>query len=337
MSVSEVALTPDWLSAVDAVNQAESVLLIAHVTPDADALGSALALALGLESMGKSVAVSVGEPAFQVPDSLSFLPGIHLVVEPENVGSPDLVISCDTSSDERLGTLATVLSQAPHSIAIDHHASFTGFGQVHLVDPQAAATAEMALGFLDRLGVTLTKDIASCLYAGLVTDTGSFKFQGASGDTLRLGARLYDVGIDHSRLARLLFDDEPFDAIRMMGVALQSAVLVPGAVSGRGLVYTAISTQERGDLPEIAMERVIDVLRRTSEAEVAVIFKQGDDGVWKGSLRSKSLINVGKVATILGGGGHRFAAGYTGTDNLEQMISQLIAVLADAPELPHAH
>ena len=336
MSVSNVTLKPDWLSAVEAVIQADSVLLIAHVTPDADALGSALALALGMESLGKQVAVSVGEPGFQVPDSLSFLPGIQLIVEPENVGTPDLVISCDTSSDERLGTLAEVLRNAPQSIAIDHHASFTGFGDIHLVDPNAAATAEMALGFLDRLEVELTEDIAACLYAGLVTDTGSFKFQGASGDTLRLGARLYDVGIDHSGLARLLFDDEPFDAIRMMGVALQGAVLVPEAVSGRGLVYTAISVDQRGDLPEIARERVIDVLRRTSEAEVAAIFKQGDDGLWKGSLRSKSLINVGKVATILGGGGHRFAAGYTGTDNLDVMVSELIAVLADAPELPHA-
>ena len=337
MSSTQKHLVPDWSAALEAVHNSSSVLLIAHVTPDADALGSALALALGLHTLGKSVAVSVGEPGFCVPDSLEFLPGQHLVVAPELVGTPDLVISCDTSSDERLGTLSAVLNDAPVSIAIDHHASFSGFGQIHLVDPEAAATAEMALGLLDRLSIELTHDIASCLYAGLVTDTGSFKFQGASGDTLRLGARLYDVGIDHSRLARLLFDDEPFDAIRMMGSALHSAVLVPDAVSGRGLVYTAISIEQRGDLPEIAMERVIDVLRRTSEAEVAVIFKQGDDLVWKGSLRSKSLINVGKVATVLGGGGHRFAAGYTGTDNLEQMISQLISVLADAPELPHAH
>ena len=335
--MTQVSLTPDWSTAVEAVHQSTSVLLIAHVTPDADALGSALALGLGIKSLGKSVAVSVGEPGFTVPESLSFLSGVQLVVAPEHVGQPDLVISCDTSSDERLGTLADVLRNAPSSIAIDHHASFTGFGDIHLVDPQAAATAELALGLLDRLDVELTKDIASCLYAGLVTDTGSFKFQGASGDTLRIGARLYDVGIDHSRLARLLFDDEPFDAIRMMGLALQNAVLVPQAVSGRGLVYTAISKEERGSLPEIAMERAIDVLRRTSEAEVAVIFKQGDDGIWKGSMRSKSLINVGKVATLLGGGGHRFAAGYTGTDNLDDMISELVSTLADAPELPHAH
>ena len=275
----------------------------------------------------------MGEPGFTVPDSLGFLPGVHLVVSPEFVVSPDLVISCDTSSVERLGVLALVLNDAPASIAIDHHASFSGFGQIHIVDPDAAATAEIVVQLLDRLGVELTVDVASCLYAGLVTDTGSFKFQGATGDTLRLGARLYDAGIDHSRLARLLFDDEPYDAITMMGQALTSATFLPNAAAGLGLVYTSIRQDERGALPELAMERVIEVLRRTSEAEVAAVFKQADDGVWKGSLRSKATVNVGAVATALGGGGHRFAAGYTGTHDLDEVLQGLLEQLANPPKV----
>lgn len=322
-----------WTAATKAIGEAKRILLVAHVTPDADALGSALALGLALSDLGKLVQISVGEPGFIVPNSLGFLPGVHLVVAPENVNKPDLVISCDTSSVERLGILSSVLSEAPMSIAIDHHASFTGFGLIHLVDPEAAATAELIIQLLDRLGVDLTVDVASCLYAGLVTDTGSFKFQGATGDTLRLGARLYDAGIDHSRLARLLFDDEPYEAITMMGQALSSAVFVSDAAAGLGLVYTSIRQDERGSLPELAMERVIEVLRRTSEAEVAAVFKQADDGVWKGSLRSKATINVGAVATNLGGGGHRFAAGYTGTDDFDAILQGLLDQLANPPKV----
>lgn len=325
--------SPEWAEALNAISVAKQVLLVAHVTPDADALGSALAIALALQSAGKSVQVSVGEPDFVVPQSLEFLPGVELVVAPEQISVADLVISCDTSSDERLGILAQVLHEASSSIAIDHHASFTGFGKIHLVDPQAAATAELALTLIDMLEVELTQEIAACLYAGLVTDTGSFKFQGASGETLRIAARLFDTGIDHSAIARLLFDDEPFEALTMMGTALRNAVLVSEAVNGLGLVYTTIGTDQRGDLPELAMERVIDVLRRTSEAEVAAVFKQSDDGIWKGSLRSKSVINVGAVATALGGGGHRFAAGYTGTENIDELIAELTAQLASAPKI----
>jgi len=322
-----------WTAATDAIASAERVLLVAHVTPDADALGSAIALGLALHSLGKQVQVSVGEAGFVVPSSLNFLPGVHLVVAPENVVAPELVISCDTSSVERIGVLSSVLHDAPMSIAIDHHASFSGFGQIHLVDPDAAATAEIIMQLLDRLGIDLTVDVASCLYAGLVTDTGSFKFQGATGDTLRLGARLYDAGIDHSHLARLLVDDDAYDSLTMMGQAMISATFVPHAVGGLGLVYTSICQDERGPLPELAMERVIEVLRRTSEAEVAAVFKQADDGIWKGSLRSKATVNVGAVATALGGGGHRFAAGYTGTHDFDAVLGELIEQLANPPKV----
>lgn len=315
--------TPEWRDAVAALRQSSSVLIIAHVTPDADALGSALAIGLALESLGKSVQVSVGEPGFAVPASLDFLPGQYLVVSPERVVVPDVVVSCDTSSDARLGSLAEVLSAAPISIAIDHHASFTGFGTIHIVDPVAPATAALALELVDLLEVDLTADIASAIYAGLATDTGSFKFAGTTADTLRVAARLYEAGIDHASLARRLFDDEPFEALIMMSHAVQHAVLDKAAAGGLGLVYTAITLDERGDMPELAMERVIETLRRTNEAEVAAVFKQADDGAWKGSLRSKTAIDVGAVATALGGGGHHYAAGWTATNDLDAAVASL--------------
>lgn len=318
---------PDWSGAVSALRQCDSVLLVAHVTPDADALGSALAVGMALRTMGKRVQVSVGEPGFQVPPSLEFLPGTDLVVAPEDVVVPDVVVTCDTASLERLGVLAEAVSVAPVSVAIDHHPTFNGFGTVHVIDPDAPATALLALHLIDMLDVPLDKDIAAAVYAGLATDTGSFKFQATTSDTLRTAARLFDTGFDHARLARLLFDDEPLDALRILGGAMERAVLIEGAAGGAGVVHTSVSISQRGNLPELALERVIDTLRRTSQADVAVVFKQSDEGTWKASMRSKERVHVGDVARGLGGGGHRYAAGYTGHGDLADMIDELLAAL----------
>jgi phosphoesterase RecJ-like protein len=326
--VSNFVAQPEWDKALAAVSNCSSVLLLAHVTPDADALGSALGLGLALQSLGKKVQVSVGEDNFQVPSSLSFLPGIHLIRAPEALDTTDLVISCDVSSDARLGTALEILQAAKVSIAIDHHASFTGFGTIHLVDPGAAATAELVLEFIDRLKVELTSDIASAIYAGLSTDTGSFKFQSTTAHTLRMAARLLDAGIDNSKLSRLLFDDEPLAALVMMGEAVSRAELLPDAANGAGLVYTSVTLSQRNGLPELAAERIIEALRRTSEAEVAAVFKQADDGHWRGSLRSKTSVDVGAVALAMGGGGHKYASGFSSTLDLAATVELLIAKLA---------
>ena len=326
--MSNFAAEPEWDKAVTAVADSTSVLLLAHVTPDADALGSALGLGLALRAIGKHVQVSVGEENFTIPKSLDFLPGSELIRSPEELLVADLVISCDVSSSARLGTTLKLLETAPVSIAIDHHPSFTGFGTIHLVDPNAAATAELVLEFIDRLKVEVTPDIASAIYAGLATDTGSFKFQSTTAQTLRTAARLVESGIDHSKLSRLLFDDEPLAALVMMGEAISRAVLVTEAAGGAGLVYTSVSIAQRHGLDELAAERVIEALRRTTEAEVAAVFKQADDGHWKGSLRSKTSVDVGAAAKALGGGGHKYASGFSSSSDLETTIADLLAQLA---------
>jgi phosphoesterase RecJ-like protein len=325
--VASFSSTPEWDKAISAIADSANVLLLAHVTPDADALGSALGLGLALQGLGKQVQVTVGEAGFTTPASLSFLPGTELICAPENLKPADLVISCDVSSDARLGITKPILEAAPASIAIDHHQSFTGFGTIHLVDPKAAATAEIVLELIDRLEIPITVEIASAVYSGLTTDTGSFKYQSTTSHTLRTAARLLDTGVDSARLSRLLFDDEPLAALVMMGEAVSRATLIPGAVAGQGLVYTSVSIEQRPGLDELAVERVIEALRKTSEAEVAAVLKQADDGHWKVSLRSKTTVNVGALANQLGGGGHKYASGYSSTGDLNQTVSQLIDAL----------
>ncbi len=336
MSWTGLPRDADWAATVAALTSGAPVLLLAHMSPDADALGSALAAGLALERRGVDVAVSFGDDPFVVPRILRSLPGQHLLVAPAEAGGRAVVASFDVSSIDRLGVLRATAEAARTFIAIDHHASYTGFGHIHVVDVTAPATAVLALELVDRLGVELDEVIATPIYAGLVTDTGSFKYAGTTAATHLVAARLLATGMRHDVVARHIYDDEPFGALRMLGGALDKAVLEETAVGGLGLVWTVVSDADRAsfDLPLDAVERVIDVLRIATEAEVACVLKQDDTGAWRVSMRSKGRVDVSAVAIALGGGGHRFAAGFTGAGGPRDVLHQVRERLATAPHHP---
>jgi len=329
-------LEADWDAAVAALTSGDKVLLLAHVSPDADALGSALAVGLALEARGVDVVVSYGDDPFVLPRVLRSLPGQHLLVAPDSITAHPVVASFDVSSIERLGVLRQAAESAATFIAVDHHASYTGFAPLPLVDVAAPATAVLALELVDRLGIELTIDIATAVYSGLVTDTGSFKYAGTTPGTHDVAARLMRTGMRHDVVARHIYDDEPFAALRLLGAALDRSVLEESAVGGLGLVWTVVSRDERDalELPLDAVERVIDVLRIATESEVACVLKQDDTGAWRVSMRSKGRIDVSQVAMDLGGGGHRYAAGFTGHGEPGEVLRSVRAALDSAPHLP---
>ncbi len=317
----------DWSAAVQALREAQQVLLLAHVAPDADALGSALGVGQALRELGTEVQVSFGDQPFEVPRVLRGLPGLDLLAPPDLVRPAAAAVSFDVSSKDRLGVLTAAYDAAPQRIAVDHHTSYTGFATTSLVDVTAPATAVLALDLVDRLGAGLTPAVATALYAGLLTDTGSFRFAATTPRTHEIAARLLATGIAHDDIARALYDDEPLRALQVLGLALGRAELHPAAVGRRGLVETHVSRTDRDGLALDGLERVIDVLRCTHEAEVAAVLKQDDAGAWRVSLRSKGAVDVSSVARSLGGGGHRFAAGFTGAGDLETVRAGLRAAL----------
>lgn len=322
---------------VAAIGSARSLLLLGHVSPDGDALGSALGAGLAIASMSgdRRVEVSFGDEPFIVPANLGWMPGQHLLVAPDDVTStPDVVITFDASSADRLGVLRTVAEKAPLLVAVDHHASYDGFGTVSLVDVAAPATAVVAHELVQRLGVSLDADIAACLYTGLITDTGSFRYAGTTAKTHALAGELLDTGIAFSEIAREVFDAVPYGYLAMLGAALTRCQLDPDAASGRGLVWTAVFADDRREhqLAFDLVEPVIDVVRKASEAEVAMVVKEDDLGDLRVSLRSKGAVDVSQVATALGGGGHRYAAGFTATSRvLDDVVAAVRDGLTSAP------
>lgn len=289
---------------------ARTVVLVAHVHPDADALGSALALGLGLARRGTGVRVSFAEPD-AVPESLRHLPGMALVVAPDDLvaENSDLFVSLDVGSRDRLGSLVRVLDACPMSLVVDHHASNTRFGRYNLIDTAAEATAVLVARLLDRLGIPIDRDIAENLYAGLATDTGHFRH--ADADAHRLAARLIDTGVRPMDVLHPITDSHPFAWLGMLSRVLDGAGLDPDAAGGGGLVWAIIDDQVRDGLRQEELDSVIDILRTAQEAEVAMVIKQTGAQSWQVSLRSRSSVDVAAAAEALGGGGHVRSAGFT--------------------------
>ncbi|HEY2765444.1 MAG TPA: DHH family phosphoesterase [Pseudonocardiaceae bacterium] len=306
--------------------------LVAHVQPDADALGSALALGLALRQQGATVRVTFGEPA-DAPGSLRALDVAGLIVSPDEVpAEPELLVALDTASRARLGRLSDRVDTARAVLVVDHHVTNERFGTHHLVDPRAEATAVLVLRLIDALGVRLDEPMARCVYAGLVTDTSCFRR--ASASTHAVAARLLTAGVDPDALTRTLLDTHPFGWLSMLGSVLGRARLEPAAARGRGLVHTTVLLTDMVGMGSEEIESVVDLVRTTAEAEVAAVFKEIATDRWSVSLRAKQCVDVSAAAAELGGGGHRLAAGFTIDATCEGLLRALRGALHRAPVIP---
>jgi bifunctional oligoribonuclease and PAP phosphatase NrnA len=305
---------------------ARDVTLLAHVQPDADSLGSALALGIALHRRGTPVRVSFATPD-RMPESLRPLDLHDLVVPPERVPPvPDVLVSCDAAEPARLGHLADRLRTARASIMIDHHVSNPGFGDLQLLDPAADATVMVVHRLLVAMAVPLDPDVARCLYAGLVTDTSGFQTAGEAAH--RLAAELVAAGVEVRALVRPLMHTHPHAWLAALGRALQRAVLEPDEAGGLGLVHTDVPLADVDRFRIEEVDSVIDVVRSAAEAEVAAVFKQVAGDRWSTSLRSDGRVDVAAVAHRLGGGGHRAAAGFTWAGGHWEMLTALRTALS---------
>ncbi|OQZ91653.1 DHH family phosphoesterase [Mycolicibacter algericus] len=316
----------DAAGAVQLLAGATTLAVICHVHPDADTVGAGLALAMVLERGGKAVQVSFARPA-TLPQSLQSLPGGWLLVGPDAIRQDvDLVVTVDISSADRLGGLRDFAVGGRELLVIDHHASNELFGTANFVDPSADSTTMMVADLLDAWGEPIDADVAHCLYAGLASDTGSFRW--ATARAYRLAARLVDVGVDNAAITRAVMDTHRFGWLTMLSRVLAQAQLLPDAVGGRGLVYAVVEHAEWSAARPEEVESIVDIVRTTEQAEVAAVFKEVDPGCWAVSMRAKSAVDVSTVACGFGGGGHRLAAGYSASGGVQDVVAALVAALA---------
>jgi len=323
-------MEPDALArAAEVLRDAPSVALACHVNPDADALGSMLALAHHLVARGTSVTCAFPNPPEDAPRWAELLPGRELLVHPDAFPSePAVMVTCDCASLDRLGHLGHAASAAGALIWIDHHRSNDGRGTIRLVDPAASSTCEIVAALIDEIGGPMTDASAVCLYAGLVTDTGRFQYEAATPATLLLAARLREHAFDHARLSRALYEDNRAAYLDVASVAMARARLEPDA----DLVWTYVlwADLERAGVTPADIDDLIDVVRTAREADVAALVKQQRDGRFKVSVRSRGAHDLSAIAAAFGGGGHRLAAGYTSERGPAETIAALREKLAGA-------
>lgn len=304
---------------------APEVALACHVTPDGDALGSMLALHLALRAAGRTSIASFPEP-FVIADHYRSLTGLDALTDPAAFpAAPAVMVTFDAGSIDRLGGLAASAEAATELIVIDHHVSNTRFGTINVIDPAAAASGVVVRRLLDALDLPLDHAVATDLYAALICDTGRFQYESTTPEVFALAQELAAFDLEIPALSRSLFEEHRFSYLKLMGEAVERMVLE----RDHGFVWTVV-TQDmlaRHGCTMDEAEGLIDIVRRTREAGVACVLKEDDDGTVKVSLRSVGEVDVCAIATANGGGGHRFAAGFTSHDDLDGTLARIRAAL----------
>jgi phosphoesterase RecJ-like protein len=309
----------DWDDVVGILETATDVALACHVNPDGDAVGSLLAVSLGLRKLGARTWPSWGTAPVVMPPAYAFLPGADSVVQPGDVPDAPVFVALDCGAADRLGDLEAKARSAPVLVNVDHHPGNGNFGTHNVVVTNASSTAELAARLLLDVGVEIDKDIATALYTGIVTDTGRFQYSNSTPETLRLAADLLELGVPAPEVAIEVFESAPYGFLKLTGRVLERAVLF----EDERFIYSWV---DRADLDETGValdetEKLIDVIRATNVADVAAIFKQQRSGEYRVSLRSKGPVSVGALARERGGGGHELAAGFTAPDVHEAAAS----------------
>ena len=311
--------------AAKTIDAADHVTLMCHVTPDGDALGSMLGLHHALLAAGRSSVATFPDP-FVIAPHYRDLPGLDLITRPAEVPEDlGVVITFDCGSLGRLGNLRPLAESAEELIVVDHHVSNERYGTINVIDPKAAASGVVVRTLIDRLGLTLSREVAFCLYTALVCDTGRFQYESTTSGVFDLAAELLTFDIPVSQLSRTLFEEHSFAYLQLLAEALTNATLVPE----QSFVWTSVNQEllARHGVTMEEVEGLIDIIRRTSEADVACVLKEDVDGTVKVSLRSVGATDVEQVATAHGGGGHRFAAGFTSHDDIDATVARIRASL----------
>lgn len=299
-------------------------VLATHLNPDGDALGCTLALGSYIGSLSKDVYMVYGNDQ-PVPDQYRFLPCSDCFVKaeviPSNVGA---FIALDCSTRDRLGDIEPAFQASDKTANIDHHRDNNMFATINVVDEASASCSEIVYRLIKRLakktGNGITTDEALCLYTGMVTDTGRFQYSSTSAKTLTAAAELLDLGVDPSFVFRNVYENQSLARIKLWGVAYLKAQIDMDT----GVISTVVTEEDFKNTGTTSAdaEDLVDKLRAVKNIQVAVLMKENEEGL-KVSLRSTGKVDVGRIASIFGGGGHAMAAGFS-TDLDENALLERI-------------
>lgn len=299
----------DRQTAVLRLRGAEDVLILCHKNPDGDTIGCAGALCLALKALGKNAAVLCSDP---IPSLYDFM-GLELF---DSSFTPGFVVAVDVASIQLFGDRNNVQKYAEHvDLCIDHHASNSGYAYETLLDPGAAAACELMIDVIEEMGVPLTPAIADCLYTGISTDTGCFRFSSTTARTHKVAARVMEAGANIEMLNARLFESRSRGRIEIEKMALESLeYFFDGRCAMICLTWDQIVTS---GVAGAELEDLTSLPRSIEGVEVGLTLRQQKDGSYRISIRTAGAVDACAIARHLGGGGHARAAGCEISGNLD--------------------
>ena len=302
---------------LEEINKAEKIVILTHENPDGDAIGSSLAMYHALKSYGKN-------PDLIIPEhsrTFNCLPGIDKIKKESDIEHYDLAISLDCATIKMLNGFANYFESAKVKVCIDHHSTNTMFGDYNYVNPDAPACAQILLVVLEYFGIEINKEIGTCILAGIITDTGGFKYQGVTAETFEFVAWLLNKGVNVSNIYRQVLEAQTKANFELHRIASSRIEFLE---NGK-IAYTYITKEdeekvhsENGD-----HEGIVDIGRGIEGVEVSIFIRETPKGC-KVSLRSNDYVNVSDACMVFGGGGHPRAAGCTIPGTVEQAKEKIL-------------
>lgn len=309
---------------LELIRERHSFVISSHVRPDGDAIGSALGLQQLLEAMGKRATVVFMD---SIPPNFQFLPGVERVSRHVPEADAAIFLECDSIERASIDRGQLDAARPALTINIDHHRSGREFAGFNWIDPEAAAVGSMIFDLAVAAGVTISREMAECLYAAILTDTGSFNYSSTTATTFAMAEQLLRCGVNASRIAAAIYASNPASKVRLLGIALTN-IQIDGGISWS---HITLEEMKRVGASVEDCEGVANHLIGIAGVEAAAFLREDSESdQFRLSLRSRGTLDVSIIAEHFGGGGHRNASGCTVEGTLEEATARIVAQLRAA-------
>lgn len=313
------------------IDQAGKIVILGHVNPDGDCVGSCLAVYNYIKEWDSSKAVTVRLE--RAPSKFSYLSGFDAIETEAGEETYDLCICLDSSDEERLGDFKSCFDRSAKTICIDHHITNRGYAQENVIDGHASSACEVVYGQLNESRIS--KHVAECIYTGIIHDTGVFKYSNTSRKTMEIAGRMMEKGIDFGTIIDGSFYKKTYMQSQILGRALLESITF---LDGR-CIFSVVRKKDMDfyGVEKSDLDGIVDQLRVIDGIECAIFLYETGIHQFKVSLRSNSIVDVSRIAAYFGGGGHVRAAGCTMSGSVHDVVNNLSAHIAEQLEQEKAN
>ena len=313
------------------IDQAGKIVILGHVNPDGDCVGSCLAVYNYIKEWDSTKAVTVRLE--RAPSKFSYLSGFDAIETEAGEETYDLCICLDSSDEERLGDFKSCFDRSAKTICIDHHITNRGYAKENVIDGHASSACEVVYGQLDESRIS--KRVAECIYTGIIHDTGVFKYSNTSRKTMEIAGKMMEKGIDFGTIIDGSFYKKTYMQAQILGRALLESITF---LDGR-CIFSVVRKKDMDfyGVDKSDLDGIVDQLRVIDGIECAIFLYETGIHQFKVSLRSNSIVDVSRIAAYFGGGGHVRAAGCTMSGSVHDVVNNLSAHIAEQLEQEKAN